>query len=269
MANSSGRGQTSSGTFAPPRLSGRGYAGTAAAQRPPEPQVPRGRAATPLLTAKDQLDLARAPKLRGPIGWTPVAPAVTRNTDPTRSLDGWSPVPPPGAQPSDNGLGLLSSPIHGDYQLNPRDPDHRIAGGWFGAPRGTGERTHQGHDVTAAPGTPIYPAGPGRVSYAGVERGYGNTVEVDMGHGFKTRYGHLSEIYVKAGDPVTQDQQIGAAGTSGNAKLDPAHPDWGRPHLHWEVIRKGQAQDPYVYLGPTAYTDRPYNLEEIRRAFVD
>ena len=55
---------------------------------------------------------------------------------------------------------------------------------------------HPGQDFAGAYGSPIYVTAPGIVSFTGVRNGYGNTVEVDHGHGFKTRYGHLSAISV-------------------------------------------------------------------------
>lgn len=56
--------------------------------------------------------------------------------------------------------------------------------------------------------------------------GYGNHIIVDRGEGFSTLYGHLSEIYVKTGDHVTQGQVIGRMGSTGRST---------GPHLHFET----------------------------------
>ena len=61
---------------------------------------------------------------------------------------------------------------------------------------------HQGQDFAAPLNTPIYATAPGVVAYAGVRSGYGNTVELDHGRGFKTRYAHLQTISVRVGQRV-------------------------------------------------------------------
>jgi murein DD-endopeptidase MepM/ murein hydrolase activator NlpD len=150
------------------------------------------------------------------------------------------------AKPKDDGSVVLQSPVRGEYTLNPRRPAERIAGGEFGAPRGDASkpRSHKGHDVPAAVGTPIYPAANGRVVYAGPKGTYGQTVEIDHGNGLMTRYAHLDEVQIKVGSEVTPEQSIGTSGTTGNAKGTRA------PHLHWEVQEGGVARDPYEYLPP-------------------
>ena len=55
---------------------------------------------------------------------------------------------------------------------------------------------HMGVDMAAYRDAPIVTTGPGKVSYAGARSGYGLLVEVDHGHGFKSRYGHLRSITV-------------------------------------------------------------------------
>jgi len=56
--------------------------------------------------------------------------------------------------------------------------------------------------------------------------GYGNHIIVNRGDGFSTLYGHLSEIYVRTGDHVTQGQVIGRMGSTGRST---------GPHLHFET----------------------------------
>ena len=55
---------------------------------------------------------------------------------------------------------------------------------------------HSGLDFSGAMMTPIHATAPGVVSFTGARSGYGNTIEIDHGGGFKTRYAHLSSILV-------------------------------------------------------------------------
>ena len=77
------------------------------------------------------------------------------------------------------------------------------------------------------------------VSFAGQRNGYGNTVEVDHGHGFKTRYGHLSAISVIVGQQVAVGQRIGAMGSTGRST---------GTHLHYEVWVNGRPQNPMRFV---------------------
>jgi murein DD-endopeptidase MepM/ murein hydrolase activator NlpD len=84
-------------------------------------------------------------------------------------------------------------------------------------------------------GTAIHVTAPGVVSFTGVRSGYGNTIEIDHGGGFKTRYGHLSAIGVKIGQHVALGERIGAMGSTGRST---------GPHLHYEVWVNGRAENP-------------------------
>lgn len=94
---------------------------------------------------------------------------------------------------------------------------------------------HSGLDFTGGFLTPIYSTAPGVVSFTGVRSGYGNTVEIDHGGGFKTRYAHLQGISVNTGQRVGLNQRIGAMGSTGRST---------GVHLHYEVWVNGQAQNP-------------------------
>jgi murein DD-endopeptidase MepM/ murein hydrolase activator NlpD len=98
---------------------------------------------------------------------------------------------------------------------------------------------HQGQDFAAPLNSPIYATAPGIVSFAGVRSGYGNTVEIDHGRGFKTRYAHLNSIAVRAGQRVGLTQRIGAMGSTGRST---------GVHLHYEVWMDGRPQNPARFM---------------------
>ncbi|MEO3387389.1 peptidoglycan DD-metalloendopeptidase family protein [Mesorhizobium sp. CAU 1741] len=98
---------------------------------------------------------------------------------------------------------------------------------------------HAGIDFRATAGTPIRSAGAGTVIKAGWNGGYGRMVEVDHGHGFTTRYAHMSRISVKKGQDVDTSTILGEVGTSGRST---------GPHLHYEVRRDGKPIDPLGFL---------------------
>ena len=103
-------------------------------------------------------------------------------------------------------------------------------------------RMHEGVDIGAAEGTPIWAAEDGTVVLQQSEAesgGYGNYTCIDHGGGLATCYAHQSAFNVSAGDQVTQGQVIGLVGNTGNS--------FGA-HLHFEVRVNGVAYDPMDYL---------------------
>jgi murein DD-endopeptidase MepM/ murein hydrolase activator NlpD len=98
---------------------------------------------------------------------------------------------------------------------------------------------HTGLDFRAAMGDPVRATANGKVASAGWAGGYGRMVEVDHGNGLSTRYGHLSEIGVKVGDPIKIGQVIGQVGSTGRST---------GPHLHYETRIDGEAVDPQKFL---------------------
>ena len=95
---------------------------------------------------------------------------------------------------------------------------------------------HDGLDLVAPQGAPVYAAAAGVVSRVERSRkGLGNTVEIDHGNGYVTRYCLLGDISAVKGRPVKRDQQIGTVGIS---------PTLPAPHLHFEVLRDGKPCDP-------------------------
>ncbi len=98
---------------------------------------------------------------------------------------------------------------------------------------------HTGLDFRAAMGDPVRATANGKVASAGWSGGYGRMVEIDHGNGLSTRYGHLSEIDVKVGDPIKIGQVIGEVGSTGRST---------GPHLHYETRIDGEAVDPQKFL---------------------
>ncbi|WP_084419139.1 M23 family metallopeptidase [Henriciella litoralis] len=98
---------------------------------------------------------------------------------------------------------------------------------------------HNGIDVGAYWNAPITSTGPGTVSFAGSKSGYGKVIEIDHGHGFKSRYGHLKRIDVKKGEKVAIGDVIGAMGSTGRST---------GPHLHYEVWFNNKPYDPVEFL---------------------
>ena len=98
---------------------------------------------------------------------------------------------------------------------------------------------HKGVDFSMKPGNPIYATGDGVVESVGFEFfGYGNSVLIDHGFGYKTRYAHLKSIGVVEGMPVKRGECIGQSGNTGKSS---------GPHLHYEVLYKGRPVNPYNY----------------------
>ncbi len=99
-------------------------------------------------------------------------------------------------------------------------------------------RMHEGIDIAAGHGAPIFAAASGTIISAGWLGGYGNLIVIDHGGGLATAYAHLSGFAVSGGS-VSQGQTIGYVGCTGHC--------FG-PHLHFEVRVNGAAVDPLGYL---------------------
>jgi murein DD-endopeptidase MepM/ murein hydrolase activator NlpD len=109
---------------------------------------------------------------------------------------------------------------------------------------------HSGLDFAGGMMTPVYSTAPGIVSFTGVRSGYGNTIEVDHGSGFKTRYAHLQAIGVSVGQRVAVGQRIGGMGSTGRST---------GPHLHYEVWVDGRPQNPDRFLRAGEYVQQANN----------
>ncbi len=97
---------------------------------------------------------------------------------------------------------------------------------------------HEGMDFSAATGTEVYATGDGTVVEAGWQTGFGNTIVIDHGFGYQTRYAHLNAFRTRVGKKVVRGEVIGEVGSTGKST---------GPHLHYEVHVKGQAVNPVNY----------------------
>jgi len=107
---------------------------------------------------------------------------------------------------------------------------------------------HQGMDFTAPTGTEVFATGNAKVIFTGWKQGYGNTVILDHGFGYKTVYAHLYKSLVRKGQKVKRYDIIALVGNTGKST---------GPHLHYEVRLNDRAVDPrnyYFYdLSPEEY----------------
>ena len=96
-------------------------------------------------------------------------------------------------------------------------------------------------------GKPVTPMADGVVMEVATEgngdHGYGNTVLMDHGNGYVSRYGHLSEIWVSEGDSLDDSDALGAVGNTGYA-LGTACGDYPGTHLHVALYKDGEAIKP-------------------------
>ena len=98
---------------------------------------------------------------------------------------------------------------------------------------------HAGMDIRAERGTPVRAPAGGSISFAGWQAEYGHTVTIDHGNDIKSVYGHLSKIGVAVGQRIVAGATLGFTGNSGRSS---------GPHLHYEILVKGQAVNPRSYL---------------------
>lgn len=137
-----------------------------------------------------------------------------------RYVGGTMAWPVPGYTRITSQFGMRTHPITGVYKL------------------------HTGVDIGAPMGATFIAANDGIVTYAGVNRAYGNMVIIDHGGGITTLYAHGSEILVQAGDTVFQGTPVLKVGSTGYST---------GPHAHFEVRINGEYVQPLDYI--TSYSE--------------
>jgi murein DD-endopeptidase MepM/ murein hydrolase activator NlpD len=116
----------------------------------------------------------------------------------------------------------ISAPVSSGFGLR-RDPFTRQL------------KFHRGMDLAAPVGTPVQAVADGEVTFAGYQRGFGNTVVIRHGDGLESRYAHLGQLSVRLGETVRAQTNLGEVGKSGRST---------GPHLHFEVTQWGMVVDP-------------------------
>ena len=117
-----------------------------------------------------------------------------------------------------------------------------------------GYARHTGQDFASKIGNPVYATGDGTVEKVDFKfSGYGNEVVIDHGFGYKTRYAHLNTIDVGVGQELHRGDKIGEIGKSGKST---------GPHLHYEVLYKGNA------VNPMSFMDMDMPVDEYRAMII-
>jgi len=126
----------------------------------------------------------------------------------------------------------LVLPVRSSYRLS-------SGFGWRRHPTTGKSRMHEGTDLAAAIGTPIYATADGVVAFAGWANGYGKVIKIQHAMGFETRFGHLSKFNVKKGQRVSRGDRIGDMGNTGRST---------GPHVHYEIRIGGKPVNPMTYI---------------------
>ena len=113
-------------------------------------------------------------------------------------------------------------------------------------------KKHTGIDIAGTHHTEILAVADGEVTFAGVQNGFGNCIEIKHivnGETIYSFYAHLSKINVKSGDKVKQGEVIGLEG--GDPESDPNPGNSTGHHLHFEIRKAsgyGNDVDPTNYI---------------------
>lgn len=137
---------------------------------------------------------------------------------------------------------MLGLKIEKESELAGRPVDAGWLSSYYGVRKNpfTGRPSmHKGIDFAGKEGGNVIATGAGVVTWSGDRYGYGKLVEIDHGNGLRTRYGHNSQLSVKAGDVVTKGQSIALVGNTGRST---------GAHVHYEVLKNGQQIDPLPFI---------------------
>jgi len=107
--------------------------------------------------------------------------------------------------------------------------------GYRRSPFGREQEFHDGLDIAARRGSPVVAAGAGKVTFTGWKSGYGLSVIIDHGYGYRTLYGHNSSVVVKVGQTVKKGDVVSRVGSTGRST---------GPHLHFTVFYNGNTINP-------------------------
>jgi murein DD-endopeptidase MepM/ murein hydrolase activator NlpD len=120
--------------------------------------------------------------------------------------------------------GRLVSPY--GYRVHPIDNEYRL---------------HAGVDLAGGCNVPIYAATGGRVTFSGLNGGFGNWILIDHGNGIQSGYAHIINggRLVSAGQTVAAGQMIARTGSTGGST---------GCHLHFEIRQGGITIDPVPFM---------------------
>ncbi|WP_193087208.1 M23 family metallopeptidase [Advenella sp. FME57] len=125
---------------------------------------------------------------------------------------------------------FLDTPLESNVRIN-SDFGYRlhpVSGKWAG---------HQGLDYAAPKGTPIRATARGKISFIGLQKGYGKVIFIEHNDKYSTVYAHQSRFNkgLKIGSLIEQGQTIGYVGSTGTSS---------GPHLHYELRNNNQPVNP-------------------------
>jgi murein DD-endopeptidase MepM/ murein hydrolase activator NlpD len=120
---------------------------------------------------------------------------------------------------------------------------------------------HEGIDYAAPPGTPVWAAAEGTVTFVGPRGANGNLIALQHSGGYETFYAHLLRVAsgLKRGGHVKQRQTIGQVGSTGRST---------GPHLHFALKRNGHFVDPATQLNGPGKPLAVSELPKFKRAVV-
>ena len=142
----------------------------------------------------------------------------------------------------------LSEPVEKVVKVGTKTPPRTMATGSFIRPCSgyltsrygyRWGRNHNGIDVGASTGTPIYAADGGVITMSGWNGGYGKVIVINHENGYVTYYAHCSRLLYSSGKRVAKGDVIAYVGNTGNST---------GPHLHFEVRVNGSPRNPLNYV---------------------
>jgi hypothetical protein len=116
----------------------------------------------------------------------------------------------------------------------------------FGTPQ-----WHHGQDFSAPYGTEVFATGSGKVIEADWNGGLGNCIVIDHGYGYRSTYGHLSNMKVMVGQNVKRGDLIGLTGSTGTST---------GPHLHYQIDLYGQFKNPLYFFNDDLTEDEYFEM---------
>ncbi|MCR8844155.1 peptidoglycan DD-metalloendopeptidase family protein [Paenibacillus sp. SC116] len=134
--------------------------------------------------------------------------------------------------------------IQGTPSLWPTQSQQLTSGFGYRKDPITGQASfHAGVDIAGEIGDSIYAAAEGTITTAEDHYARGNYIIISHVNGLETWYMHLNRIHVRVGDHVAKGDKIGELGNTGRST---------GPHLHFQVMQRGEATNPYTYIGSSA-----------------